>query len=374
MYYDQKINLHFSLLHDYATVASKQFKMLKRIYDNNLNNQLFPYINFPSKQNCLEVMAHGFGYSNYGEAKKAQVKDDLCAFELPVHTLKDLFYKLNSELDEHAGYYYMQWLKMCLSVFSNIFSLKHSTLCLYDHVHIAKFENFGLIYEIFPFNKLLGLGIGEPSDATTEPEDALFVLNLLSLIAENKAFQFEDKEKFGNSKEEDAVVFKYRDIFRKRPSGSGQRHIAIDYVTDALFDSAFAVFVMQVVSPQDEMDTTYRLTLTDVAFKGLMLAKSNQRNINVCKKVLNKIIEKDRQAYGFTDEEELCVGSNMQYLELLRKALVYLGCLDVDENTEWLMLPDVNAYENTTNAKLEAVFREKLNKMDFVQTQIGTPC
>lgn len=374
MYHDQKINLPFSLLQDYATVASKQFKMLKRIYENNLNNQLFPSINFPSKQNCLEIMAQGFGFDNYAHALKDYEITELRPFSMPKNTLRKLYYKLNRDIDERTGYYYQQWLSMCLNIFGNIFTLKHSTLCLYDEVNIAKFDNFGLIYEIFPFTKLVGNAIGEINDCTCEPEDSLFVLNILSLIVESKTAKFADTNSINRGVEEDSIEIRYRDLFRKRPKAKGHKHLAMDYVTDGLFDSGFAIFLMQYINTENDMDTSYTITLTNMVFKGLQLAKQNQINIEVCKAVLNQLILENWDTFGLKSIEELNVGQSQRYLEIYRKALVATKCLIIDEHTEWLMLPESNIYKGMTKSCIEKRIGGILKTREFIENAIEMLC
>lgn len=368
MFLDHTIQLNFSLLDEFATAASKQFKIVERCMKISINSELENYLRFPSKQLCLEILAQGFGFDDFKAAKEDRKVQDMRPFKFPVDAMEKFFHKHNSELETGRGYFAEMWIKWCVKVFQNTFCLKHSLLNLYNEVKIAKFDNYALIYQIAPFAELLPNAMGELEDAACESEDSLFLLNFLALIVEEEEIMWLDRRTEQGI--ERTLSIRNKHIYRIKPTTKDEKS-AIDYGTDIMFDCNLAVFVVETVGSSNFMQVEHSVHLTEEAYKSMMYGRKAGRVMDWCKKRLDMYLEKDLELFGFESLNELNATKNKKYRILLRQALVDLGLFRETGNGNLIEMAEA-VFGYKTESGFTRAFNKKIK--DGWGTELVSSC
>lgn len=324
------IKLDFSLLEEFATAASKQFKIIERCMALSINSELETPLKFPSKQMCLEIMSNGFGFADYKQAKSDRQREELRSFKLSDELLEKLFYRHNSDIDVGAGFYALIWLNACKHVFQNTFCLNHATLGLYNEMKIAKFTNYALVYQVYPYSGLISNAIGEVDNRLCESEDSLFLLNMIALLLENEKISW--SERIMENGGEKTVQFKYSDLYRAKPKGAKGREQAIDYASSMLFEAQISVFFVQVVNSANPMQCEYAMHFIEEAYQALNHARKAGRVMQWCKEALDENIASEPQRFGFEEGDILDPKKNYKYRALYRKMMVSMEILTEDES------------------------------------------
>lgn len=325
MFADHTIKLDFSLLEEFATAASKQFKILERCMGLSINSELETQLKFPSKQLCLEIMAQGFGFRDYKAAKSDRQNEELRSFKLPDELLEKFFYRHNPDIKMGAGFYALMWLRACKRVFQNTFCLSHSNLNLYNEMNVAKFTNYALVYQVYPYCGLLSNAVGDMDSKLCESEDSLFLLNLIALIIENKEVKWSGVRAENGS--EKTVQLKYKDIYRSKPIVENGRDRAMDYATETLFDADIVVFVCQIGNSANVMKSEYAIHFMEESYQALDQVKKVGRVMDWCKEALDEQIMLNPHQFGFSHATELNVKKNGKYRALYRRLLVAMDVL-----------------------------------------------
>ncbi len=339
MYSEHPILLNFSLLNDFASVAAKQFKILTKCSELNINREN-PPIAFPSKQLCLEIIARGFGFDCYKSAKDDHSSVELRRFVLPNVLFEKYFFRLNSECNVGAGFYLSLWIETCQRIFEYTFSLKHSVLQAHIEVSVAKFDNYALVFETPYMCNLFQYAIGtEKQDVQMgERENALFALNAICLLWESNGIKIESRSYTGSRKSSRALGFTYRQLFRKTPQNQEHLEAALEYVGDVLYEANLQDFTCQLTMPKNLMDTYSELGISDVFYEGGVKARYVQRDMQICKKHLDGLIKRSGYRHGLNAECDLNWVKHGEYRDLYRKVLVAVGLFVENGETGFISL------------------------------------